>query len=119
MMPSSANMPESPAVTPKIANTRAAPAIAVASGRAMTRCNADCVRTRSSEGRDIRSAVLPGELLDLADVVLGHEAGTGADVPRSVHRGEAVAIEPRPGLRAGLEGGDDLGEILRVLLVHD
>src|SRR5690349_11248635 len=112
-------MPESPAVTPKIANTRAVPAIAVASGRAMTRCSLDSCRTRSSEGPDIRSAILPGELLDPADVVLGHEAGARADVPGAVHRGEAVGVEPRPGLGAGLERGHDLGEILGVLLLHD
>src|SRR5512140_335427 len=105
-------MPESRAVTQKIANTRAVPAMAVASGLAMIRCTREIFRTRSSglsiprrlpppvpaalsgapairlRRSDIRSAVLPGELLDLADVLLGHEAGAGADMPGSVHRGE-------------------------------
>src|ERR1700712_2038740 len=35
----------------------------------------------------IRSSVLRGELLDLADVVLGHDPGAGADVARAVHWG--------------------------------
>src|SRR4051812_8907181 len=107
-------MPEPPAVTQKIANTRAVPAMEVASGLPMTRCNREILRTRSSERSsersDISSAVLPGELLDLADVVLGHEAGAGADVPGSVHHGEAVRLEPGLGLRIRLEGGHDLGE---------
>src|SRR5829696_6824701 len=111
-------MPESPAVTQKIANISAVPAMEVASGLAMTRCNTEIFRTRSSELSDISSAVLPGELLDLADVVLGHEAGAGADVPGSVHHGEVVCLEPGLGLRVVLEGGHDLGEILRVLLLH-
>src|SRR5262245_32769436 len=112
-------MPESPAVTPKIANTSAVPAIAVASGRPITRCSAETLRTPESTRSDINSAVLPGELLDLADVVLGHEARAGADVPGSVDRGETVRLEPRLGLRAGLERSHHLREVLRLLLLHD
>src|SRR5262245_53472215 len=115
-------MPESPAVIAKIANTSAVPATAVASGLAMTRCQREILRTRRSRSSglpDISSAVLPGELLDLADVVLGHEAGSRADVTGSVHRCEIVRLEPSLGFRVGLEGGHDLGEVLRVLLLHD
>src|SRR5882757_1728646 len=112
-------MPEWPATAAKIANTSATPAIDAASGRAMTRWSAEASRTRLSRPSGIRSAVLPGELLDLGNVVLGHEAGAGADVAGTVHWREVVGVEPRLGLRVGLERGDHLGDVAGVLLLHD
>src|ERR1041385_4177063 len=145
-------MPESPAVTPKIANTSTVPAIEAAAGLPRARCNTETFRPRPlilrgttpsppagawppggiprfpcgavgvptsrarawPTGENLRLAggavgvpasrarrspirhqlaVLPGELLDLADIVLGHEAGAGADMAGSVHRGETVCLE--------------------------
>src|SRR3954470_13927892 len=106
-------MPESPAVTQKIANTSTVPAIEATSGLPRTRCHRDGVRTRSSERAVISSTVLPGELLDLADVFLGHEPRAGADVPGTVDRGEVVGVEPRLGLGVRLERGDDLRHVVR------
>src|SRR5438874_1308283 len=45
------------------------------------------------------SAILPGVLLHLRDVVLGHEPRTGADVALPVHRREPVRVEALLGLR--------------------
>src|SRR5262249_56546684 len=108
------------AVTAKIANTSAVPAIAVASGWTITRCRAPRKVPFRTWGRsDINSAVLPGELLDHPDVVLGHEAGARADVARSVHRNQAVRVEPGLRLRARLERSHHLRQIVRALLLHD
>src|ERR1700749_4215268 len=109
-MPSAENMPEPPAAKANTRKTSTVPDSAPDSGRPRRRRHSPTLRTRSSraaagEGATsgaavvaggvvisgcLRSTVLAGVLLDLADVVLGHEARAGQDVARAVDRLQAV-----------------------------
>src|SRR4051812_31108992 len=138
MMPSALNMPEPEAPTANSRKTSTAPASAPDSGRLRNRRQKPIARRRSSAAGaaalaagvetwaliaglascDDGSAVLAGVLLDLADVVLGHEARAGQDVARAVDRREAVLVEARLHLRVVANGLGRLVHVGRLQLLH-
>src|SRR5450830_426946 len=75
-------------------------------------------RQRPWLSRGDRSAVLPRVFFNLANVVLGHKAGAGANVARTVGRCQAIFGKAGGGLLVGLDGGRHLGQVSGVERLH-